>query len=247
MQVIFVFMTMPLTAIIAVIAVTAFLIPASAEWLGIALTNPQQIQWYQLFGCHLLHWSAEHLFWDLMMFGILGGCCERWWPKSGYLTLLISALLIPLVVRVGQPEISSYRGLSGIDTALFSLLATRRGIESLRQSEWMETILFATLLTSLVVKVAYEFLSGDLWFVSEVNFVPLPLAHLVGGVVGTGVALLSCRLRTVTEACNNAPVIRSARAIPCCPLEPRCESVSSKFFELGRDVAAGAADAGGRC
>jgi rhomboid family GlyGly-CTERM serine protease len=181
----------PLTLVVAVAAMAAYLLPALTNLLSIDLANPQAIQLHQLLGCHLLHWSAEHLFWDLAMFCVLGGLCERWWPKQYYITIAVSAVIIPLLIMVFQPNISSYRGLSGIDTAIFSLMATNVCFASLRRSDWSQAVLFGTLLISLVGKVAYEFVTGDLLFVSELNFIPLPLAHLIGGLVGA-FAPLSC-------------------------------------------------------
>ncbi len=214
MRALSILMAAPLTVLLTVIVIAAYLMPAVAGPLEIELAHPQWIGWYQIFGCHLLHWSAEHLFWDLAMFGVLSGCCERWWRKSYYHTLVLSALLIPLAVMVWQPNISSYRGLSGIDTALFALMATRLGVESLGRRDGSQAILFMTLLASLIAKVAYEFVTGDLLFVSEVNFVPLPLAHLVGGVVGALVPLAGMRLRARDQACNNGSIARSCGSLP---------------------------------
>jgi rhomboid family GlyGly-CTERM serine protease len=184
----------PLTLVVAIVAIAAYLMPALTSLLSIDLASPQGIQLHQLLGCHLLHWSAEHLFWDLAMFCILGGLCERWWPKQYYLTVAISAVLIPLLIMAFQPNISSYRGLSGIDTAIFSLMATNVCFASLRRSDWSQAVLFGSLLISLVGKVAYEFATGDLLFVSELNFIPLPLAHLIGGIVGAFAPLGCFRL-----------------------------------------------------
>jgi rhomboid family GlyGly-CTERM serine protease len=184
----------PLTLVVAIAAIAAYLIPALTSLLSIDLANLQGIQLYQLLGCHLLHWSAEHLFWDLAMFCILGGCCERWWPKQYYITVAISALMIPLLIMVFQPNINSYRGLSGIDTAIFSLMATNVCFASLRRSDWSQAVLFGTLLISLAGKVAYEFVTGDLLFVSQLNFIPLPLAHLIGGIIGAFASLVCLRL-----------------------------------------------------
>lgn len=185
----------PLTLVVAVAAIAAYLIPALTSLLTIDFANPQGIQLHQLLGCHLLHWSAEHLFWDLAMFCILGGLCELWWPKQYYITVAISAVMIPMLIMVFQPDISSYRGLSGIDTAIFSLMATNICFASLRRSDWSQSLLFGTLLLSLVGKVAFEFVTGELLFVSELNFIPLPLAHLIGGLIGAFAPLVCLRLR----------------------------------------------------
>ncbi len=204
----------PLTAVVAVVTMAAYLMPALTSLLSIDLVNPQRLQLFQLLGCHLLHWSAEHLFWDLAMFCILGGWCERWWPKQYYITVAISALMIPLLIMVFQPNISSYRGLSGIDTAIFSLMATNVCFASLRRSDWSQAMLFGTLLMSLAGKVAYEFVTGDLLFVSDLNFIPLPLAHLIGGIVGVFAPLGCLRLSARKGSGNNALAIRSNESIP---------------------------------
>ena len=203
----------PLTAVVAVVTMAAYLMPALTSLLSIDLVNPQRLQLFQLLGCHLLHWSAEHLFWDLAMFCILGGLCERWWPKQYYITVAISALMIPLLIMVFQPNISSYRGLSGIDTAIFSLMATNVCFASLRRSDWSQAMLFGTLLMSLAGKVAYEFVTGDLLFVSDLNFIPLPLAHLIGGIVGVFAPLGCLRLSARKGSGNIALAIRSDESI----------------------------------
>jgi rhomboid family GlyGly-CTERM serine protease len=204
----------PLTALMAMLAMAAYWIPALTSLLSIDLANPQRMQLHQLLGCHLLHWSAEHLFWDLAMFCILGGCCERWWPKQYYITVAISAMIIPLLIMAFQPNISSYRGLSGIDTAIFSLTATNVCIASLGRSEWSQAVLFGTLLMSLAGKVAYEFVTGDLLFVSELNFEPLPLAHLIGGIVGVVIPIGFFRLRIRKGSCVHGRVVQK-----CCHTE----------------------------
>ncbi len=247
MRAISLWMSVPLTVTVALGAIAAFFVPALIECCSIPLASPPAIQWYQILGCHLLHWSTEHLFWDLAMFCILGGCCERWWPKRYVFTIAVSAVLIPLAVMFWQPEISSYRGLSGIDTALFALMATRLAAEGWRRRDMSQAALFMMLLACLIAKVGYEFVTGDLLFVSEPNFVPLPLAHLMGGIVGTLVALAGFRLQAPNGGCNNDSTARWCESTRCCPLESHCEQVSTEFFRLGRRLAADPAGAGSRC
>jgi len=75
-------------------------------------------------------------------------------------------------------------------------------------------MLFGTLLMSLAGKVAYEFVTGDLLFVSDLNFIPLPLAHLIGGIVGVFAPLGCLRLSARKGSGNNALAIRSNESIP---------------------------------
>lgn len=193
----------PLTAILAAIALLAYAFSALESSLSIDLLQPSWIKAHQLVGCHLLHWSAEHLIWDIGMFCLLGGICEVWWPKRYYAAVALSAVVIPLAILLFQPAISSYRGLSGIDSAIFSLLATTILLDSLRASDWPLALLFGCLLSSLAGKVMYEYSSGGLMFVSDTNFIPLPLAHLVGGIIG---AMVACSCRGVKTVVQPTPV-----------------------------------------
>jgi hypothetical protein len=51
---------------------------------------------------------------------------------------------------------------------------------------------FSLLLVGLIAKITYESITGMTLFVSNnhAGMVPVPLAHLVGGIVGTGIGLL---------------------------------------------------------
>lgn len=182
--------SIPVTILLVAIATTAQLAPELATRLTIDLRDTTSLATYRLVGCHLIHWSAEHFFWDIGMFVLLAGFCERWWPRACYLTLAVSAIAIPLAVAIGHPEITSYRGLSGLDTGLFALLATRLLIGSLAARDRVGGFLFAGMLAALAAKVAMEFQTGDLWFVTPADFTPLPLAHLIGGLIGVAAGVM---------------------------------------------------------
>ena len=53
----------------------------------------------------------------------LGLVSERLDPRRTRACLAISALVIPLAMVVFTPELDTYRGLSGLTSALFGLLA----------------------------------------------------------------------------------------------------------------------------
>ena len=82
--------------------------------------------------------------WDLGVFACLGYLCESRNRPLTYLTLAMSALLI-LAWCVFQPGLDQYRGLSGLDTALFALLSTQLLLEKRRQRDWLAFALFAVL------------------------------------------------------------------------------------------------------
>lgn len=177
----------PVTLVVTALAISLWLFaPLESIW---ELRFTSDFSAYQLATCHLLHWSGEHLFWDLGMFALLGFLSERRMPIATVAAMAISAALIPLVVWFVQPEIGSYRGLSGIDSALFALLAASIGIEKIRDGEFAQGALFVALIGLLLGKIGFEFASQRTLFVTDVNFIAVPVAHLVGMSIGICLAL----------------------------------------------------------
>lgn len=181
----------PVTSVLVVLAIACQLAPGLGGSFEVDLSYGSIPGLQGLIGCHMLHWSWEHLWWDVAMFGLLGVICELQLRRSFYATLIIAALSIPIVIQLVQPEISTYRGLSGLDTAIFALLATHWLFESYRGCDWPQGLLGGGLLACLIGKLAWEFFSGSTLFVTEVNFIPLPLAHAAGA--GCGIMLVLCQ------------------------------------------------------
>jgi rhomboid family GlyGly-CTERM serine protease len=143
----------------------------------------------RLLTCHALHWSASHLVWDLAVFCVLGALCELRHRRRFVATLVTSAVLIPLGIALLHPEITRYRGLSGIDSALFGLLAADVGRQRHREGDRTGTLVMGLFLLGLAGKIGLECLRGDNLFVADSSFVPLPWAHALGGLVGVALAL----------------------------------------------------------
>jgi rhomboid family GlyGly-CTERM serine protease len=158
------------TLTIAAAALAAALLPG--PWLELTRGGEP---WRWLTG-HLTHWSHEQLLWDLLAFVALGIACERRNRAAFHATLAVSALLIPLAVWVFAPEVVAYRGLSGIDSALFVLLLTPD----------RSPITYA-LGAAFMAKIGFEMVTASTVFVSNLGgAVPVPVAH----VAGAGAALL---------------------------------------------------------
>jgi hypothetical protein len=102
------------------------------------------------------------------------------------LCLAMSAISIPLLVWVVNPEIPTYRGLSGVDSALFILLMTQVLRENWQQSKPLWAGAAALGMLGLLAKTLYEVRTGETLFVDHeaAGMIPLPIAHLVGGVAG---------------------------------------------------------------
>jgi rhomboid family GlyGly-CTERM serine protease len=172
---------------------------------------------WRLLTCHWVHLSWDHLFWSAMTFLGLGSLCELMDKKKYYTTLAVAAVWIPAAIWWGMPDLMVYGGLSGLDCAVYALLMVlliKREIRS-RNRHWVAC--YCLLLVGLIAKITYETITGLTIFVgnNHSGMVPVPLAHLVGGVVGTGIGLV--KNTAITSKANPRVPIRyanSQRSIP---------------------------------
>jgi len=175
---------------VAVIAILAIASPCLTSLLEFDRAALGRGQWWRLLTGHLTHWNFDHLFWDLATcLGLATVCLKRSIRNTLY-CLLGSALAISLSIWFWQPEIILYRGLSGIDSALFTLLSIGLLKDAYRQRDWL--FFYAALLglVGFFVKTGYEIGTGQTLFVDSTaaSFVPLASAHAVGGLMGGLVA-----------------------------------------------------------
>jgi rhomboid family GlyGly-CTERM serine protease len=140
--------------------------------------------------CHWTHWSLDHLAWDVAVFASLTCACACRCPRRLAPALALSVFAIPAAVFVFQPELATYRGLSGIDSALLMLLL----IDAMKQKRGA-SVICAALLAAFIAKLLYEQVTGTATFVDagRAGFVPVPLAHLVGAVAGAAAAAFKPR------------------------------------------------------
>jgi rhomboid family GlyGly-CTERM serine protease len=135
---------------------------------------------------HLTHWNAEHLAWDVFMFALLGAMIERRGRACMLTTLIASAASISVAVWCGHPEVDQYRGLSGVDSALFTLAALILYDDACRAKQMIAVWVMVAMATAFVGKLLWELTTGSTLFVdsSTASFTPLPLIHAVGGCAG---------------------------------------------------------------
>jgi rhomboid family GlyGly-CTERM serine protease len=179
------------TAALALLAVAASLF---GEWSQLLTYDRVQIAagelWRFVTG-HLVHWNGDHLLWDVVVLGVLGALVEQRDRRALTATLLLSAVAISAAVWMCDPLTVQYRGLSGVDSALFGFVAPLLFVESRRNRQTAVSWLVAALATGFVAKVGWEIVTGQTLFVDSAaaGFVPLPLVHAVGAIVGFGVWL----------------------------------------------------------
>jgi rhomboid family GlyGly-CTERM serine protease len=147
-------------------------------------------QWWRLFTAHLTHWSGEHLFWDLVMFVLLGMIAERRSRVAYAVCLTIAAVAISLGMLWTSPL--SYRGLSGLATTSFAFLAAGMLREQIATGNRWGIAILAGLIIGLALKIGYEFWSGQCVLVSAAgSFTPAPLSHVLGALAGAMVGGLA--------------------------------------------------------
>jgi rhomboid family GlyGly-CTERM serine protease len=175
-----------LTLLVAAIAV---LIQASSAWADRMTFDRAMIaggEHWRLVTGHLTHWNADHLLWDVAMFVVLGAMIELRNATALWRLLAASIAAISFAVWFAEPGIHQYRGLSGVDSALFAFAALVL-FDDARQAKQRVIIgALAALALAFVAKLLWETATGATLFVDSLTaqFTPLPSVHAVGGLAG---------------------------------------------------------------
>jgi rhomboid family GlyGly-CTERM serine protease len=180
--------------LLTLLAALMYLSPELTAWATFDRTAIAAGELWRLITGHWTHWSGEHLGWDLLVFAVVGGALELRGRRNAFLTCtVLSALLISGGVWVLRPGMVEYRGLSGIDCALVTLAAVDFLRQAIRERQWGLSLALAGLLAGYLGKVTFEFATGQTLFVDSGQglFVPVPLAHVLGGGLGIALGLLT--------------------------------------------------------
>ena len=192
-----------LTGLLSIATMLAFHFRASLQY--VPPQSPSDA--WRFISCHFVHWSIGHEVWSLGAFIVLGAICEVRNRRRFTWCVAISAMVIPLSLRMFQPSLVRYRGLSGIDSALF-LLAAAPLLKKRSSPDHVTRIAAGLLLLGFVAKLVYEQWSGATVFVGTGGaFVPVPLAHLAGSFVGCACAVFpsgSTKDRSALAKARNA-------------------------------------------
>ena len=128
--------------------------------------------------------------------------------------MLGSATAISVALLVLAPQWGTYRGLSGIDSALFVALAA---LLLLKSGRWPDRSLGAVALVLFCGKVAAEMLTASALFTSDTpGHEVVPLAHFVGAVVGLSAVFGQHRLEARARSQEGRGRLGPARAAAIC-------------------------------
>ncbi len=201
-----------ITLSVATFAVVASLFPSGNEWLELSRQGVAASHIWRLVTGHFVHFGWTHLAWDVAAFILLGIIAEplfgspkrpkrrtpqaaRLGQRMRFAAFLVGVgLCLSLAVLWLQPHLTRYRGLSGIDSALFGFIAQRL-IEHGRSRQRRSSMWLGSLsLIGFLVKCGYELATRQSAFVGPASaqlFEPVPLVHGLGLLLGMGFAVVT--------------------------------------------------------
>lgn len=178
------------TLLLAALAVVIHVVPSLGNVLQFDRAAVAHGQVWRFFTAHLTHFGNDHLRWDLLAFVVLGVVAERRSRGGFFLVLGVSAAVITTGVWLAQPQFTTYRGLSGIDSALFGFVIADLLAAGWRERHGFSLVVGALALAGFAAKCAVELTSGGTVFVETGGaFAPVPLAHLLGLACGIAATL----------------------------------------------------------
>ena len=157
-----------------------------AEWM---MLQREGFQVWQIFTGQLVHWNSNHMAWDLITFVALGCLVER----IDHKIFVLAVLLGGLASATGWwflTDLSTYRGLSGIDSALFMAWIVLQW----REVSMIGKYLLSCLVILALAKAGYEWISMQTLFANSQGYVPVPIAHLGGYLAGAIASLSAVKL-----------------------------------------------------
>ena len=132
---------------------------------------------WRLITSHFVHFGDLHLFYNILVFGIIGWIIEYKGFRHFKLLCLLMACSISVVLLVLKPDMIYFGGLSGIacGSILYcSLLCLRE------PSPWRTISIFSIIF--LFVKISLEtYNDGSLLpYWGTQDFIPMPISHIAG-------------------------------------------------------------------
>jgi rhomboid family GlyGly-CTERM serine protease len=153
------------------------------DWLQFDRAAILQGQIWRLLTGNLVHWSPEHFLLDVGAFLAVGLMYEPARQRQYPWILLVAALSVGLSVLIFLPDMSIYRGLSGVDSGQFVFaLAVECRLAWRDRQCWLW---LAPVVGIFVWKILSETMTGQMFFGTELlgNIgLPTPLAHAAGAV-----------------------------------------------------------------
>jgi len=189
------------TLLAAFAAIAVFALPGITSWMQYNRTLVGHGELWRLVTSHWTHWTGEHLLWDVGAFCVLLFLALRISRRRTLTILAAASILIPLIVMICLPDMEHYRGLSGLDSALYVFVACIFLKRAHREKDKVGYVLLLGLVLGFGAKIAFEIVTGQTLFVQSMGagITGVPLAHLIGACIGlTGSIDKRCNSRSMS-------------------------------------------------
>ncbi|MHB8861574.1 MAG: rhombosortase [Pirellulaceae bacterium] len=210
------------TWFIALVALAVHVLPGAVDMLQFDRQALAAGEWWRYLTGYVAHWSTDHLFWDVLMFIVLG-CIVESQSRARMVGLCLgSAVAISTYIWFGRTDVVLCRGLSGIDTALFTYTAVMILVTAIAERRWVRCLVAGVLFAGFGSKLLFEAFTGSTLFVNSdrADFVVVIEAHVLGALAGIALAGIN---RRVHEAGRRVRVMGCGSGHPtnflCGPLQ----------------------------
>lgn len=135
---------------------------------------------------HLAHWTPAQAGWSAAAFAVLGALCERRSRARFAACLGLAAVLIGAALWWPLAEVERYRGLSGLDSALFAGVAVMLVRSARAAGDRLSAAVAGGLALAFAAKTGVEWVTGGAFFAGELGpgVAPVPAAHVAGALAG---------------------------------------------------------------
>jgi len=156
----------------------------------------------------LVHLTPAHFIFNLVAFAAAGWVIEQRAYPHYWLVGGLTALLGGAVLFVAAPGITRYGGLSGVAVGLIAY-ASLCGMREEGPWQRVSKVVFAL----IILKTAVELLTGQTPMTAggAAHFVPVPMSHAIGVLVGVMVALNPYRPAGKLTRSGTVPIKQATR------------------------------------
>jgi rhomboid family GlyGly-CTERM serine protease len=132
---------------------------------------------WRLLTAPLVHFSASHIFWDVLVFGVAGLAINTAGFRCFWLVCCFAALIPSSIFLLALPELERYGGLSGLATGAFAYFCLCSALGTTRNRP-----VWVLLLVAMGAKILVEITMGVSIFAhaGSIPFRALPSVHIFG-------------------------------------------------------------------
>jgi len=166
-----------LTLFIVGISIIAYCFPRFSDLLVYDRQAILSGELWRLLTAPLVHFSASHIFWDIVVFGVAGLAINAAGFRCFWLVCSFAAVIPSLLFLLAFPELERYGGLSGLATgaaAYFCLCSAHKSRKN--------RMIWLGILALMGTKIFVEATMGAPIFVQaeSIPFRVLPSVHILG-------------------------------------------------------------------